>query len=150
MTEELIPRLRSHQGKNQQDGPTCREGDMQAPDRDLLEVLKFEVQFLEQGKYRSMLQWRPRYIFEDSPTCRKGRSSSCTCSDCLLLDFVPAEHLSEPVPCRYIPLNERGETVDSLYRTGTQDELEEALRDWLCAVIRGLERQRSLRLRKAA
>jgi len=123
---------------------------MQAPDRDLLEVLRFELQFLEQGKYRPLLEWRPRYIFEDSPTCLKGRSSSHACSDCLLLGFVPAEHLSEPVPCRYIPLNERGETVDSLYRTGTQDELEEALRHWLCDVIRGLEQRRSLRSLKAA
>ena len=122
---------------------------MQAPDRDLLEVLKFELQFLEQGKYRSLLQWRPRYIFEDSPTCKKGRSS-CIFSNCLLLDFVPPEHRSEPAPCHYIPLNEWGETVDSLYRTGTHDELEETLRGWLCAVIGRLEGQRSLPLRKAA
>jgi len=136
--------------QNQQDGPTCREGEMQAPDRDLLQVLKFELQFLEQGKYRSPLQWRPRYIFEDSPTCRRGRSSVCDCSECLLFDFVPPEHRSAPTPCRYIPLNEWGETVDSLYRTGTHDELEEALRGWLHAAIGRLARQRSLPLRKAA
>jgi len=84
--------------QNQQDGPTCREGEMQAPDRDLLQVLKFELQFLEQGKYRSPLQWRPRYIFEDSPTCRRGRSSVCDCSECLLFDFVPPVHRSAPTP----------------------------------------------------
>jgi hypothetical protein len=41
--------------------------------------------------------------------------------------------------CRYIPLNPAGETVDSLYRTGTQEELERALRSWLMATIQELE-----------
>jgi hypothetical protein len=43
------------------------------------------------------------------------------------------------VPCRYIPLSNRGETVDSFYRSGTQEELELALRQWLAATIERLE-----------
>jgi len=41
---------------------------MQKDERDLLEVLKFELKFLEQGGYgRSpRTPWRPQYIFEDS------------------------------------------------------------------------------------
>ncbi|MBZ5704310.1 MAG: hypothetical protein LAN63_03085 [Acidobacteriia bacterium] len=54
--------------------------------------------------------------------------------------FVPQGHLSHPGACRYIPLNPVGETVDSLYRTGTQEELEGALRSWLLATIQELEK----------
>ena len=44
-------------------------------------------------------------------------------------------------PCRYIPLNERGETIDSFYRFGTQEELEPELRRWLKAAIERVEKQ---------
>ena len=40
-------------------------------ERDTLELLKFELKFLEDGGYgRSpRTPWRPPYIFEDSPSC---------------------------------------------------------------------------------
>jgi len=44
-------------------------------------------------------------------------------------------------PCRYIPLNEQGQTIDSFYRSGTRDELESELRRWLKAKIERLEKQ---------
>jgi len=46
----------------------CGRCKMQKDERDLLEVLKFELTFLEQGGYgRSpRTPWRPQYIFEDS------------------------------------------------------------------------------------
>src|ERR1700724_713640 len=49
----------------------CGRYKMQKDERDLLEVLKFELDFLEQGGYgRSpRTPWRPLYIFEDSLTC---------------------------------------------------------------------------------
>ena len=39
--------------------------------RDLLDVLKAELQFLEKGGYRhtARAEWRPQFIFQDSPTC---------------------------------------------------------------------------------
>src|SRR6266566_731697 len=44
---------------------------MQKDERDLLEVLKFESQFLQDGAYgRSpRIPWRPQHIFEDPLTC---------------------------------------------------------------------------------
>jgi hypothetical protein len=38
--------------------------------RKLLDVLKFELEFLEQGGYGRLPResWRARFIFEDSPT----------------------------------------------------------------------------------
>ena len=59
------------------------------------------------------------------------------------MEFVPSECRSEPVPCHHIRLNGAHETLDSLYRTGTQDEMEEALGSWLTATIKRLEGEAS-------
>jgi hypothetical protein len=53
--------------------------------------------------------------------------------------FVPPASRSEVIPCRHIPLNEAGETIDSFYRRHTQLELEEALSSWLRKRIKELE-----------
>lgn len=44
---------------------------MKRDERDLLEVLKFELKFLEDGGYSrsASARWRPQLIFEGSPTC---------------------------------------------------------------------------------
>jgi len=65
------------------------------------------------------------------------------CEECLLMQFVPEEARQEQVPCTHIPLSPHGETLDSLYRTGTQQELEEALGAWLRATIHRLEAQQA-------
>jgi len=57
------------------------------------------------------------------------------------MKFVPGELQSESSPCRFIPLNEIGETIDYFYRCGTQLEMEEALADWLRSQISRIERQ---------
>jgi hypothetical protein len=117
---------------------------MTSDNRDLLTVLKEELKFLEKGGYRHTKRtaWRPQYAFQDSPTClnfdptRQPRP----CSECILMQLVPKEMHQKKVPCRYIPLSNRGETVDSFYRSGTQEELELALRQWLGATIQRLEK----------
>ena len=112
----------------------------------LLDVLKFELEFLEQGGYGRLPHesWRARLIFEDSPTCMnfnsKGREP---CSQCLLMQFVPEKVRTEQTPCIHIPLLPSGETLDFLYRTGTQQEIEEALGTWLRATIERLEAKAS-------
>jgi hypothetical protein len=115
---------------------------MPKDDRDLLEVLKFELEFLEQGGYGRLPReaWRPRFIFEDSPTCMNFNSKDREpCSECLLMQFVPENARTEQTPCIHIPLSPSGETLDSLYRTGTQLEIEEALGMWLRTTIQRLE-----------
>ena len=104
-----------------------------------LQVLKQELEFLEKGGYRSPIAWRWPLAFEDSPTCSNHRRSACPEADCVLMDFVPKACHYEAVPCRHIPLNEAGETVDSLYRTGTNEEIEGALRQWLLKTMKRLE-----------
>lgn len=110
--------------------------------RNLLDVLKFELEFLEQGGYGRLPResWRPRLIFEDSPTCMNFNSKDREpCEECLLMQLVPESARKEQTPCIHIPLAPGGQTLDSLYRTGTQLEIEEALSTWLRATIQRLE-----------
>ena len=119
---------------------------MQKDERDLLEVLQFELQFLEDGGYgRSpRTPWRPQYIFEDSLTCMNydSKENPGPCSDCVLMQLVPPEHRSEKIPCRHIPFNTSAETLDSLYRYNNQQETEETVGVWLRATIQRLEEER--------
>lgn len=119
---------------------------MQKDERDLVEVLKSELEFLIHGEYgRSPKSpWRPQYIFEDSFTCLNcnSRENPRPCSDCVLMQLVPGECRSEKIPCRYIPFNRSGETLDSLYRSCDQEEIEETVGKWLQDTIRQLEEAR--------
>jgi len=60
---------------------------------------------------------------------------------------MPEDQLAKKIPCRYIPLNEAGETIDSLYRHSTQEELEAAFAQWLKTAIARLQREKKERLR---
>jgi hypothetical protein len=118
---------------------------MTKDNRNLLDVLKFELEFLEQGGYGRLPResWRARFIFEDSPTCLNFNSTDREpCSECLLMQFVPENARTEQTPCIHIPLSPSGETLDSLYRTGTQLEIEEALGAWLRMTIHRLEAEK--------
>ncbi len=120
---------------------------MARDDRDILEVLKFELSFLEQGGYGRSVRtpWKPTSIFQDSISCLNFGDPQRThpCSECLLMDFVPPEERGTEVPCHHIPLNQTGETVDSVNRYDNQQELEEKVREWLKAMIARLEERRS-------
>ena len=107
---------------------------MRKDERDLLKVLKSELKFLQMGGYSRQAWWGPQLIFEDSPTCVNcGRRDNpiIPCTECVLIDLVPAERRPEKIPCRHIPLNASGETLDSLYRHGNPQEVEESVRNWL-------------------
>lgn len=116
--------------------------------QDILDVLKFELSFLEDGGYgRSPhAPWRAPAIFEDSPICPNfcdpARPHACT--SCLLVQFVPPERRDESIPCRFIELTKEKQTVEDLYRTGSQIELEDALAHWLREQIQKIERERAL------
>ena len=119
---------------------------MAQDERDLLDVLKFELKFLEDGGYgRSPHTPRRRQIvFEDSPTCLNfgDPTRPHSCAECLLMRFVPRELRGQVSPCRHIPLTDKGETIDYFYRGGTQPELlklEEALAGWLRKQISRIE-----------
>ena len=118
-------------------------------ERDLLDLLKFELKFLEDGGYgRSPhTPWRCQTVFEDSPTCPNfgDPTRPHPCTQCLLMRFVPRDLKDQASPCRHIPLTDNGETIDYFYRCGTQLELlklEEALAGWLRKQISRIEEHR--------
>ena len=117
--------------------------------RDVLEVLKDELQFLKRGGYVRPLRstWRPQFIFEDSPTCMNcdGSDNPGPCEGCVLTQFVPKNKLFERIPCRHISLNSAGDTLASLYLYGSQSKIETALAEWLHGAINRLEKRRPAR-----
>jgi hypothetical protein len=127
---------------------------MAPDDRDILDILRFELRFLEDGGYgRSpRAPWRAPAIFEDSPICPNfcDPARPHPCENCRLEQFVPDGQKKESIPCRFIPLTQEGQTVDDLYRTGSQIELEEALGKWLRAQIERIERERALASKEGA
>src|SRR6476646_4127973 len=122
--------------------------------RDILDVLRFELSFLQDGGYGRSPQapWRAPAIFEDSPICPNfcDPARPHPCESCLLEQFVPDGQRKESIPCRFIPLTNDGRTVDDLYRTGSQVEMEEALAKWLRAQIDRIERERGLSAKEGA
>jgi hypothetical protein len=113
-------------------------------DRDILDILKSELDFLDKGGYgRSVRTPRlPASIFQDSP--------SCVCfpfhmhdNDCALMEFVPPESRSESVPCHFIPLNRAGKTAAMLEAHDDQQRLEEVTKEWLSARIKQIEQARA-------
>ncbi len=116
-------------------------------DRDILETLKFELNFLEQGGYGRSVRtpWKPTSAVLDSITCINFGDPERTrpCDECLLMDFVPGEAQAAEVPCHHIPLNAKGETVDSVERYDNQQEVEDKLKQWLRATIARLEGERA-------
>ena len=119
---------------------------MAKDDRDLLEVLKFELKFLESGGYERSVRtaWKGTSIFQDSITCINfgDPDRSRPCDECLLIDFVPIDQRSSNVPCHHIPVTDRGETIESIEQGMSREEVEEAVRDWLRKIIHQIEVER--------
>jgi hypothetical protein len=118
---------------------------MAIDDRDLLDVLKFELNFLEKGGYGSSPRepWRAPRIFEDSPACMNydAQNNPAPCEECALIDLVPIDDRSLPKPCRQIPLTQAGDTLDTLCRWSSEQELEEAYGNWLRTMIARIEEE---------
>jgi hypothetical protein len=126
---------------------------MTKDDRDILDVLKEELAFIEQGGYGRSVRtpWLPKSAFQDSLTCINYADPSHThpCNECHLIDFVDKEHLDDGVPCHYIPLNEAGETIEDLEAQDNQAKLEATLKAWMRSKIKQIE-ERTAKSRCAA
>lgn len=120
---------------------------MENDDRDILEVLKEELSFIEQGGYGRSVKtpWKATSVFQDSLSCLNYGYpyKAHPCHDCLLTAFVPPEGQATFVPCHHIPLNEAGETITELELEDNQHKLEESVKGWLRARIREIEEQRA-------
>ena len=116
-------------------------------DRDILELLKEELAFVEQGGYGRSVRtpWLPKSAFQDSLTCINYADPNRThpCNECHLIDFVGNEHLFEGVACHFITLNEAGETIEDLEAEGNQAKLEATLKQWMRSKIKEIEERRA-------
>jgi hypothetical protein len=120
---------------------------MAKDDRDVLELLREELIFIEQGGYGRSVRtpWMPKSAFQDSLTCiNYGYPYRAhPCNECLLLDFVSPEHHGAEIPCHYIALNESGETIEDLEAEDNESKLERKVGDWLRAKIKKIEEERA-------
>ena len=116
-------------------------------DRDILELLKEELDFIEKGGYGRSVRtpWVEKSIFQDSLSCiNYGYPYRAhPCNECHLLDFVDPEHKGTEIPCHHIPLNEAGETIEDLEMADNEAKLEHKVRDWLRAKISEIEEERT-------
>lgn len=116
---------------------------MSKDERDLLTLLKMELDFIEKGGYGRSVRspWKETSPFRDSLTCVNYAlpEKSHPCNECHLIDFVPNDKRNEELPCHFIPLNETGETVEGLEAEGNQSKMEEALKKWMRQKIAELE-----------
>ena len=119
---------------------------MSTDDRDILETLRAELDYIEAGGYgrRVKTPHTPTSVFQDSLTCiNYGYPYRAhPCGECFLSDFVPAEAQAAAVPCHHIPLDAEGTTVEELELRDDQSRAEEAVKRWLRERIREIEEQR--------
>ena len=120
---------------------------MPKDDRDILEVLQFELDFVNSGGYGRSVRTpqKPTAVFRDSPSCLNFGDPNNThpCRDCLLMEFVPPSARAKGLPCHQIPMGPRGETIDKLLDRDDQTALEQALRNWLETRISRIEESRA-------
>jgi hypothetical protein len=120
---------------------------MAKDDRDIIELLKEELAFVEQGGYGRSVRtpWLPKSAFEDSLTCINFGYlyHAHSCNECHLIDYVADEQHSDKVPCHLIALNEAGETIQDLEAQDNQSKLEATLKVWIRAKIKQIEDERA-------
>jgi hypothetical protein len=107
--------------------------------RELLEKLKFELAFVDDGGYGRSVRTphKPTSPFQDSLTCLNfgDPSRPHPCAECILMHYVPESRKGEDVPCHHIPLDQESRTIATLDAT----EAEEVLKRWLRHEISRLE-----------
>jgi len=120
---------------------------MAKDDRDILELLKQELSFIEEGGYGRSVRtpWLPKSVFQDSLSrLNYGYPYRAhPCSECHLLDFVTPDDRSQSVPCHFIPLNEAGNTIEELEMKGDESRTQSVVKSWLRGKISQLEAERS-------
>ena len=120
---------------------------MASDDRDILELLKAELDFIQKGGYGRSVRTpqQSKSTFQDSLTCINYGDPERThpCSECHLLQFVSPEHQTEEVPCHFIPLNSDGATIQDLELGDNQTKIEREVTAWLRARIKQIEQERA-------
>lgn len=115
--------------------------------KEMIEKLKFEIEMIEKGRYFPTVR-EPRRtpeIFRDTITCLNVglEERKYPCSSCFLSEFVPPEFRdSAGIICHKIPLNDKGDTIESLKAHDDPYQLQDAVLAWLRNTVMTLEGKR--------
>jgi len=116
---------------------------MPADLKQIIDQLKLQRDILKSGGYGRSVRtpWKPTKLFRDSVTCLNFDEivKRHPCNECLLWDWVPENHRDEDIPCHFIPLNDRGDSIASLEDAEDREAAENALLSWLDSVLEHLE-----------
>ena len=120
---------------------------MPTDERDVLELLRAELDHIEKGGYGRPVRtpWQPTSIFQDSLTCLNYGSPfpAHSCGECFLNELVPQENRAEEIPCHHIPLDAEGSTIEGIESEENQPKLEATVKVWLRAKIKEVEVERA-------
>ena len=109
--------------------------------REVLTLLKKELDFVEHGGYGGTESWKPLSVFLDSPSCpnRLDVERSTPCPQCWLFNFVPERYGQELPACHFIPMTDDDKSLNGMSTHYSPAEVREKLKTWLQAEIRHLE-----------
>jgi hypothetical protein len=128
-------------------GRILQGGAMPQDERDILAILRRELEYIEKGGYGAPVKdptSATSTIFADSLTCLNYGYPYRTypCAECPLIDFVPPEKRATGMPCHEIPLDATGRTVEQFAQGEDQQEMQEIVKGWLRQEIQRLEFER--------
>ena len=113
--------------------------------KEVIDALKLEKSILEGGGYGRSVRAprRETTLLRDSVTCLNAGEAEKQhpCGECFLIEHVPDSCKDEEMPCHHIPLNAKGETIESLDGKGRREDMEQALLDWINATLAKLEQE---------
>jgi hypothetical protein len=110
--------------------------------REVLQVLRFELNYLEQGGFdRDRALLGTESPFRGSFACINFDDPlrAHACHECSLHQFVPEDKKTEEFPCHHIRLSDSGETIAELIEKNDPRRLVIALESWLRDTITRLE-----------
>jgi len=112
----------------------------------LIEQLKFEIELMEKGGYYPSVR-DPRHtpeIFRESISCLNVglEEKEHPCASCFLSEFAPPDlRYTAGDLCHMIPLNEKGDTIESLKAAGDPYKLQLIVLNWLKKTVAQLEQE---------
>lgn len=110
--------------------------------QDVLQVLRFELNYLEQGGFdrdQAILGTESPFLGTFACINFGDPLRAHSCRDCLLQRFVPEDKQTEELPCHHIPISASGETVAELIEKKNLRRMVVNLEDWLKITIADLE-----------
>jgi hypothetical protein len=114
--------------------------------KEMIEQLKFEISMMEKGGYYPSVREARREpeVFRDSITCLNVglEEKEHACTSCFLSEFAPPEvrNSNEDI-CHKIPLNEKGDTIESLKAADDPYKLQATVLAWLKKTVAKLEQE---------